>query len=482
MSLRPTLLAVAFLAAAAGPPRAWAVEGAEEGTVVRFANGDHLRGEIVEITDGVLVVRPRMSPDHTIRVGLDDVVRVETSNPARRSGAPFVLELTDGTLLHGDYGRLREDALEFDMEGAGRVSIPRKNLRSLTRRAPAGADRMPSGSATESSALRAAADEAGRPLVAVRTTAGDYLIGAAKEAEGRRLDISGFVVEATLPVDRVAYVLFETPNEPPVESSGEGKEAPFSFCVETVTGMVVVGTKGALSDGAFGLDITGNARVSLALERIRQISFARGRTIHRGRQVLVWGAFADADRELANTLKVLRERLGSGVPIEQDMEKEFGAGFASRLARSRTLVIPEQEHWDEAAGTRLGARLAPLVRRHLRRGGRVVLLGLTRKQAGFLSRAGLADLATVGTTSGKLELTATARARFPSLGAAVTATNSTQLYRVTNEDAVPLSGHAGSTPLFLRRVGLGFVFVWGADFYEHDDSTGALLEALVTDR
>jgi hypothetical protein len=227
------------------------------------------------------------------------------------------------------------------------------------------------------------------------------------------------------------------------------------------------------------LSLVGDQKVVIPLDRISEISFSSGGGgLLSVRNVLAWGRYSDRNEEFPRTIAVLKEGLGPRWTINESFADKFDDASRRELFRSRALVVAELQDWNGSEASRLAAELRPLAESFLRRGGNIVLLGITGNQSAFIKDAGLLDVqATSNESGGQVPFTEAGRRIAAGIGGSFQQANSTQFYRIgTDIKAESFAGDPnGRAAVVARKVGRGWVILMGMDYYESNDTTKKLL-------
>jgi hypothetical protein len=444
---------VCAVAARAAPP------GGERPCAVSLANGDQLRGRPESIAGGRLVLRPEVAPQSVITLDLENVRQMTFDRgEAKPAQAAEVLRLRDGSVLVGKFARLADKAIEFDLAGTGPVEIPRDAVEALSRpRRDGGSER---GDARQGSHT-------------LCTVAGDTLLGSLEQEPGGLLAVRSGAIEARVAVGNVRTILF-----PLAEGADQPKTAKRLLATLTTReGISMVGQDVRLDGGRFSLTIVGGRRIDVPIERVVQAAFSTEEGIAPRRSVLVWGAFSDRAEEHPRTMNVLKEGLPSGWQVTENFSEKFDDDFRRALRLAGVLVISEMdEHWGPQAET-LALELKGLAETFLRRGGTIIILSAMERQHRWLAEADLLDVTVASSNDGAdIPFTEAGRRIAEGVGPSFRTTNSTQFYRLgTRLKADALAGNETGSPIVLRRVGPGRIFLLGMDYYESNDQTRRIL-------
>ncbi|NQT53861.1 hypothetical protein HQ576_17525, partial [bacterium] len=453
---------------------------------------DQMSGRLAGLAEGRLAFYPAVAPTTRMAIDVEKVERLILREPPK-DAKPSTghtrraqhLTLRDGSVLYGHFVRLTAKALEFDLEGTGPLAFPRTVV-----------DRLAVGAGAP--AARSAPTQ---HLVTLKS--GALLVGGLEQEEGGVLVLEGGAVEARFRYAAVAAIAFPHPALPasaspategvaldaeePDEDAGLPAAPPAELrsIVSTLRGSRLTGSQPAIEGTRMAITLAGGHRVRLPLDQVLDVAFTGTGSASLRRIVLVWGANADRSEELPRTLAVLKERLGGGWRVVENLSSAFDSKFRSDLARAGVLLIPEMERWSAAPGVSdLAVKLKPLAEGFLRRGGNIVLLGVARSQVSFLRQAGLLHVAPSNSSSGsQVKFTRDGQRIARGVGDGFRTTNSTQFYRVeSGSGAVALAGTDASSPVIARRVGRGWVILIGMDYYEANEQTKKLLVNAVTYR
>ncbi len=260
-------------------------------------------------------------------------------------------------------------------------------------------------------------------------------------------------------------------------------------------GTVIIGKNIEVVDGRASLDLAGN-RVVVSLAGLNKIGFSTlGDSVNLPRQVLVWGAYSDADCELRTTMQVLPRELGDRWKVVLNKSPNFDAEFEAQLRSSGVLLIPEQDRNWQFGSRELGEKLRPLVRAHLRRGGKVIVCGPMHQYLDFMRASELMTLQIVGQGPNGMPANFTPAGRWLArdIGQGVTMAETTTLYRAADpSERVSVLATAemgfggrhgnGSALILSRKVDRGTVIVMGQDYYNTNDSLSKVLRNAVVEK
>ena len=469
-SARPAQPAAADGAPGPTPAGPAADEGKDMYTVV-LANGDQMRARLVGIVDGKLVVDPEVVSGARMQIPIARVGEVlrDGKVAAPKAGGADLLRLTDGSVLQGRFLALEGEWVRFDVEEVCPVKVPRSAAVELVRegRPPV----LPAG---------------GSEQFLLATKAGDVILGDVRQDADGTFVIAGGAVSARVAAGSVALLRFPPPKEPvEVKSPEPGADVaagtPLLCGLALCAGSVLFGAEPGLADGRFSLTLAGGQRVTVPLAGIAEINFVPKGAVMLSRRMLVWGRFSERPDEYTKTMNIVKAQLGTTWQIAEDFG-DIDAAFERELGRAGVLLIPEME-----SGTASGDhanRLGPPVERFLRRGGRIVVLGPTEKDMGFLKAAGIIDLRKTADGEGTaVPFTAAGRRIAKDVGDAFTSTNSTMFYEASADSkAEPFARNERGAPIVGRKAGIGWVIVMGMDYYAWNDQTVKLLVNAITFR
>jgi hypothetical protein len=418
--------------------------------VVQFTNNDELRGRLVALRDGRLIVRPEMAPSATLRIGAKKVQRVVFPDVAKRQErAPDRLRLRNGSVLAGRFVSIDTQCVRFEVAGHGELRFPLDVLEDLIRGVP------PRDMPAQSDRIAFVSDQ------------GDVVYGQIRSAGAGRIAVEG-ALNATLAYERIKAIVFPLGN-----ARATPKSAPLVCSMTTSRGVNAIGVHPRLADGRLTVELPGEQRLSVSGETLVEMAFVPGGGIV-ARVVLVWGLFADRDDEYRKTLEVVRAHL-RGWDVVEDFSESFDGQFRRRLMRSQTLLIPEMEKWNRERGLSLASQLAKLARPFLDRGGNVVFCGVQSSHMKFLRRAGLLDVASQGAAE-SFEFTEQGKRLSMGVGDGFKRVNATTCYSVGSAiPAYPLAANGASAAIVGRRVGRGWVVLLGMDYYQSNEKTQRIL-------
>lgn len=469
MNARAPLASVLLAVALAAPCLGGAAQPKATVCTVVLANGDQMAGSLAGVADRYLHFAPSIAPDTTIKVDLKRVDRIVFGDMPKTAKEPkgHLLTLRDGSVLYGKFTyKLTPDALHFALEGMDPVAFPRAAVEELvlsrTTQAP-DAPRDPKAHV-------------------VVLTSGAVLLGNVQQGQDNTLVVSGGAVQARLYPASVASITF--PDAPPRKPPDDGKERLLAVCT-TRNGARINGAEPRIEGGEAHVTLAGGHHISLPLEQLIEISFTTEGGAIRQRAVLAWGAYGDRNEEFPRTVGILKEALGTTWRITENFSPEFNADFRRELARSGVLLIPELEQWSSSSSKpQLAAQLKPIADSFLRRGGNVIVCGITGSHIAFLTQSGLMNVRQVSSSSSSdSPFTREGRRIAQGIGDSFRTTNATQFYSIdASTKAIALAGTNASTPVVARRVGRGWVILLGMDYYESNDQTKKLLVNAATFR
>lgn len=461
--MRKTIgLAVAFAASAALASAQ--TTGAFE---FEFANGDRLTGSLLELADGKLRLAPDLVPASPLVVPYAQVVSI--GRPAAPDGAapagpaasaPDFLELRSGDVLAGRLLSLSASAVSFETTNMGALNLPASAV-ALFRRTDSAVSWSEPASAYFSIATKRGARLVGR----IESGGADSLMLASDEFT-TKVALSG-----------IDYVVFP---DPQAAAPAAADADPYAF-VSLRDGSGLTGKKVVVKADKLAMLLSGTIPVSVPLAAVSSIeAIDSPSVVSASRQVLVWGRYGDEGEEVAHTVAALENQLGKGWKVATDMSDDYSGVSKKALGRARALVVAEPENWDYDAADRFREHLKNVVLPYVKAGGNLVVLSPSSEQLGLYEEVGLIgasdddsdDSATLGFSSeGK---------RFERLAgvSSFETANATKFYGSMDGNVnFADTEDRGTTPLFGRKVGRGWVVVFGADFYESNEGMDKVLAA-----
>lgn len=432
-------------------------------------NGDRASGELVGIADGRVTFKPQIAPDRTLTLDLAAVVRLylRPTKPADGSQPVpndlFTLQLSDASILYGQFVKLDDAALTFNIDGLGAMDIPRALL-SQVMRGRMGPAQIP-------------LDPNMRPRDTVWTTMGDTLGGRVSRARDGRLLIAGSGVESQVDLGVLQRITFATLNatgpganprplvKPPTSQPTSQPARLILAELETVSGMRLSGSGVELADGQLSMTAAFGA-IRLAATGVSSVTF---RDCGVGGRVLIWqpgvglgpgtmGAFAAIaiQRRLPNW----KTQEANKAVLDRESLDDF--------AKADVVVVPAYTFnltQDQADAFR---KVADDL---FARGGRLIVMGQPQD---FLTKTRLGAVQNCSNMGGWLRMTDRGRELLPDLALDATAQFGCFYFQPTDvRELVPLmwmdrrGGGDSGVPeqqfcvLAGRQFGKGWLFLFG---------------------
>ena len=366
------------------------------------------------------------------------------------------LELRSGCRFYGTAAGIDAEGIHFRLRDGGRIVAPLAELAVY---------RKPD-------APEPPAEVVGKRHVVVVTN-GDVLVGDVQPTADGALRVAGSIT-ATVRRKLVAAVYG------PVCGEGDKPAGRAADIVTMTCGAGLCGRNLTLRDGRVCVEVLAGQVVTVPLAKVAGIALnqqAAGGIASLYRSVLAWGAYADGREEFRWTVDALKALLPPGWTVHEDTGESFGGEFRAKLARCRTLLIPEPENWGSDGRLRLAEQLKPIAAAFCRRGGNIVVCCPDAGSLAFLREAGLLDVWRVGHHDNvDVPFTPAGKRLCGNVGAAFRTENATFFYRVrggcpaetwaeTNDGAV----------IVARRVGRGWVVLLGMDFFKRSDQVNRIL-------
>lgn len=423
---------------------------AEVQAQLTFTLGDVMSAAIERLEEGVLSIRPAVSPEMEMKIQLKSVTQIAIRRDAPAAAARAAaseLQLRDGSLLRGRLVSIAKDSLRFEDLDLGRIDIPLREGVIL-------------GSI---GGLAAGADQ-----YTVETNRGDRISGSIGVEGEDRLRVSSPSVSAAVPLAAISAIGFpETREELAPSAAGQDQ-----VLVRLVGGSTVLGITPRIIKEKLSIRTSWGTGIEVAVASIETIDTSPSEGGFR-RGVLVWGAYGDPEEEHLKAMTVVKREFGAAA--SESKSREFGAEFTTTLRRVRTLLITEMERYDKTTGDRFADAFRPEAERFLKSGGRMVFLAL-QTDSSFLKRA-LAFPIRVrsGSEGARVAFAREGAALGRGLGEGYTTANATNYYESSDGWTTLAATESGLANVVGRRVGAGWVIVIGLDFYSTNAQTEQLL-------
>lgn len=461
-----------------------------------------LYGRLQRIADGIVWFAPALGGGDPVPIPLERILSLRNaSSPERESGteveAPApgngtgdsaaedaslqrLVTLRGGSSVPGRLLRVSEQGLVLAFGDSGGLTMPLDQILSIT----------PLQSNGRGLGKLPPAD--GRHVA--RLTTGEIVTGniAPVTGESDRLTISSPILSGEFPLSLIESMLFPAgpdPADPAAPSSeAEPGQAGRVAVVSFAGGASLLSPRIALSDGMLELEIWEGQPFRLPLGSAESISFPTRGGMRANGPLFLWGQHADLDDEFEKVQAALRDAV-QGREVIVMKGDEDSSDFTAALGRSSAFVWGEWENLDEAGfadalSAEKGRPLGDQLQSYVRAGGIAIFLGMSAGTVEFFARLGLGEVTPAGSIGdgSELELTGPGETLAPYMKGGVKATNSTMMYAAPEGGTwTPLLCQPGSpakAAILGRRIGSGWVFLMGMDFYETDANVTRLLVEL----
>ena len=447
-----------------------------------------LTGELRGISGGLITFIPVLT-DREVSVPVANVSSIrklhETvkpkdgeepgqSEPDASVASLRMVTFRSGSSLPGRLIRASEDELVLSFGQAGELSVPLAEIASITPLTSrgAGAGNLPKPE--------------GRHVA--KLTTGEVITGniAPVKGESDRLTISSPILSGEFPLILVESLLFPERHQPiPEVNETDSNEVKRVAMVGFQGGASLASPTIQLEDERVQLEVWKGVPFEISADLVQSIVFLNQRGTRPNGPILLWGWMADSDDEFEKTRKAMDKAVIGRelIVLEGDEDK---ADFDATLQRSSTLVIGEWESFNEAefdrhlageGGLPLGEQLQTFVSR----GGIAIFLGISGSNAKRIGQLGLGEITSSGSVGdgSDLELTGPGEGFASVLPEKIQTTNSTARYTVPDgSDWIPFvraATDASAVPVVGRRIGSGWVFLMGCDFYETNEAMTRIL-------
>jgi len=310
---------------------------------------------------------------------------------------------------------------------------------------------------------------------------GNVLSGDLSQPREGQLTVNRKGLEATVPVESVRSILF------PVRAPDQANEKRLRCAVNTRRGNLITGAEPGFEKDTVSLTTAGGQRVSVPADEVVDMSFSTGDVRLSRRSVLAWGRNCDREGEYRNTIGIIRKYLPAW-RIAEDFS-ELDDNFRKELMHSSVLLIPEMEKM-KFSGANLVKKLKPMAEGFLRRGGRIVVLGVNNHGiTGLMKPLGFAELELVDynvnpdSQGATVPFTDAGREISRGVGDSFVTANSTYFFTVKDSiKAQPLAQSSSGAPIVGRKVWLDGIIIMGMDYHEHNKQTERILINALTYR
>ncbi|MEZ5328225.1 MAG: hypothetical protein R3F19_24535 [Verrucomicrobiales bacterium] len=327
-----------------------------------------------------------------------------------------------------------------------------------------------------------------------RLTTGEIITGniAPVTSDRDRLTISSPILSGEFPLKLIESMLFPIDREYGVDSAAANTAAPKGreFLINFSAGASLTSPTIQLKDGTLELEIWKGTPFHTAITSVESITFIDPSGTRPNGPIFVWGQHSDQNDEFQKLQDCLKGANLSRELIIMDGAKGTGEDFSAALERSSAFVWAEWEKMDSAAfeSSITGAPHQPLgeqLQSYIQNGGIAVFVGLSSSTVDQFARLGLGRIESSGSIGdgSPLELTGIGEMLAPFTAGDVKAANSTMMYKVAEGGAwTPLLTKPGSretAAIVGRRIGSGWIFLMGMDFYETNDNVTRILTELL---
>lgn len=323
-----------------------------------------------------------------------------------------------------------------------------------------------------------------------RLTTGEVITGniAPVKHESDRLTITSPILSGEFPLNLIESILF--PVLPPIPldetPANEDEDAGRVVIVSFTGGATLTSPQISLSNGILELEIWKGTPFRIPLNSAENISFVDQSGIRPNGPIFVWGQHSDQADEFTKLQKTLEDAAIARELIVFDGNEGTGDNFNAALRRSTSFIWAEWENFDEAAFTAslsgdAGLPLDEQLQAYVRAGGIAIFLGMTGGTIERFSQLGLGEIKSSGSIGdgSDLELAGIGETLASVTDGEIKASNSTMMYPVPDgSDWSPLlvqPGNPENAAIIGRRMGSGWVFLMGMDFYETNDNITRIL-------
>ena len=471
-----------------------------------------MAGEILALRDDHLVFRPALQPDKELKLPLRKVSSLSRHAPGQQAldgedqALGFRVSLRDGSEIPGQLVKLTDDVIVVALAGSRtELNLPLAEITRVERGEPISEGAkgiLPEVPGRHVAALSTGEIVAGQ-LLPSRDSDRWLRISSpilTVEAPLSLIDLLVFPDPEAVAVD--AEELLAADLE--VENDGNnGEPAPAAAVVDANPGdldeaesvvrhLVSLAPAGMLwakkievNGTNLLLSALGAERVVVPLDRVESLSFGH-EGLPASAPVLVWGGYSDEDDEYRKTIDAIDNRIPARKLI-RNRSRVPDSDFMRHLRRARVLLIPEMEGFKKSAlkdAMEKDGRGCPswgeAFRDFLRRGGNIVFLSPTGESLSFFNESGLGPLRSGGSGTG-WEFTAEGRKLGAKVDGVVENVNSTHYYRKAEPWKIWGAAKGGGTGAVVmgRRMERGWVMVFGADFYNtNNDATETLVRLI----
>ena len=325
-----------------------------------------------------------------------------------------------------------------------------------------------------------------------RLTTGEVITGNIAPIKGDqdRLTISSPILSGEFPLALIESLLFpidpdSSEAETPTADEGTGRVVVVTFA----GGASLTSPQISLDDGTLELEIWQGTPFRIPLKSAESIIFLDKGGLRPNGPILLWGKHTDQGDEFEK-LQTALEGSVRGRELIVMAGDEDSADFSAALRRSSAFIWGEWENFDQEAfaaelSGEKGQPLDEQLRDFVQTGGIAIFTGLSGGMSEHFAKLGLGEMQSDGSIGdgSDLELTGVGESLAPFMDGGIKATNSTMMYSAPEGgDWSPLLTQPEKpeyAAIMGRRIGSGWVFLMGMDFYETDENITRLLVELL---
>ncbi|MGK0188369.1 MAG: hypothetical protein ACI9R3_004163 [Verrucomicrobiales bacterium] len=323
-----------------------------------------------------------------------------------------------------------------------------------------------------------------------RLTTGEVITGniAPVDSERDRLTISSPILSGEFSLTLIETMLFPiVPRKEAVEPTNKVRKKSGRVAVVSFDGgATLTSPQISLSNGMLELEIWEGTPFRVALDTAESITFLDPSGMRRNGPIFLWGQYSDQADEFEKLKTALENEPLTRELIILDGNDGAGDDFTSALRRCTAFIWNEWENFDEAAfaealsGVR-GQPVSEQLQTYVSAGGIAIFMGISGGTADHFAQLGLGEIKSDGSIGDgtDLELIGIGDALASVTEGEIKASNSTMMYTAPEGgDWSPLLVQPGSpenAALVGRRIGSGWIFLMGMDFYETNDNITRIL-------
>ena len=447
-----------------------------------------LTGHLLNISDNAVQFAPALEGGAPLSIALDSILSLRRTSLNRLDSPPGketaqndstdrLITFRAGSSLPGRLLRVTEQGLVLAFGASGELTVPLSEILSIT------------PLHTDGNKLGSLPDPDGRHVA--RLTTGEIITGniTPVTSDSQQLTISSPILSGEFPLALIETMLFPVDSESPAPTIAPPAIGERVCVISFTGGASLSSSEISLIDGMLELEIWEGSPFRIPLASAETISFLSKGGMRPNGPILVWGQHADKADEFGKLQKALKGSIHGRELIIMDEDKD-GRDFSAALRRSSAFIWGEWEEFDQGdfdavlSGEK-GQPLDEQLQTFVHTGGTAIFLGMAGGMAEHFGRLGLGKFQADGSIADGtlLELTGIGTALSPFMEGDIKAPNSTMQYFAAEggewSPILCLPGDTTKAAIVGKRIGSGWVFLVGMDFYDTDENATRLLVELM---